>query len=241
MKIATGNSRLDRKWKNTDLSWDEFLARVRVPIRTTETVQEYNAMHKGKRDAIKDVGGFVGGHLKNGRRKNGNVLCRSLLTLDMDYGRPDIRDSVIDRKPWTCCVYSTHKHTPEAPRLRLVIPLKREVSEDKYPALGRMVAKEIGIDLFDDTTYEPCRLMYWPSTPKNGEFCFRQQTRDVMLDPDEYLGRYDDWHDVSTWPVSSRQSKASGREVEQAARYRSRALWGLSAAPIRLRTLSQTF
>lgn len=46
-----------------------------------------------------------------------------------------------------------YKHTPEAPRLRLLLPLKREVTEDEYPALGRMVAKEIGIDLFDDTTY----------------------------------------------------------------------------------------
>jgi len=35
--------------------------------------------------------------------------------------------------------------------------------------VGRKVAKEIGIDLFDDTTYEPERLMYWPSTSRNGE------------------------------------------------------------------------
>ena len=44
-------------------------------------------MRKGGQDSIKDVGGFVGGHLKYGRRKKGNVLSRSMLTLDMDYGK----------------------------------------------------------------------------------------------------------------------------------------------------------
>lgn len=90
-----------------------------------------------------------------------------------------------------CCVYSTHKHTPDAPHLRLVIPLSREVNEDEYPALGRMVAKEIGIDMFDDTTYEPSRLMYWPSTPSDGEFIF-QEKEGELLNPDVYLGKYAD-------------------------------------------------
>ena len=53
-----------------------------------------------------------------------------------------------------CCVYSTHKHTPEHPRLRMIIPLAHDITEEEYPAVARMVAKEIGIDLFDDTTYE---------------------------------------------------------------------------------------
>ena len=100
-----------------------------------------------------------------------------MLTLDMDYATTDIWDEIIMLHDFKCCVYSTHKHTPEAPRLRLVIPLSREVSEDEYPALGRMVAKEIGINLFDDTTYEACRLMYWPSTPANGEFLFQRERR----------------------------------------------------------------
>ena len=43
---------------------------------------------EGKADAIKDVGGYVAGHLKNGRRKVGHVICRSMLTLDMDNGMP---------------------------------------------------------------------------------------------------------------------------------------------------------
>ena len=175
MKIAVGNSRMDKKWKNQDISWADLCARCGSTIRTTETVEEYRKLKKGQQDGIKDVGGFVGGHLREGRRKNGMVLCRSLLTLDMDYGTPDIWDEITLFRDFKCCVYSTHKHTPEHPRLRLLIPLKREISEEEYPAVARMVAKEIGIDLFDDTTYEASRLMYWPSTSANGEFFYKVQ------------------------------------------------------------------
>jgi len=216
LKIAVGNSRMDKKWKNRDIPWEDFCKKVGSTIRTTETVEEYRKLKKGKQDDIKDVGGFVGGHLKEGRRKNGNVLCRSMLTLDIDYGTPEFWGEF---KMWNnimCCVYSTHKHTPENPRLRLIIPLAREVSEDEYPALGRMVAKEIGIDFFDDTTYEPCRLMYWPSTSVNGDFFF-DTIEGELLNPDEYLSKYNDWRDTSTWPVSSRQSEVIKHNLAQQA------------------------
>ena len=216
MKIAVGNSRMDKKWKNQDISWADLCARCGSTIRTTETVEEYRKLKKGQQDGIKDVGGFVGGHLREGRRKNGMVLCRSLLTLDMDYGTPDIWDEITLFHDFKCCAYSTHKHTPEHPRLRLLIPLKREISEEEYPAVARMVAKEIGIDLFDDTTYEASRLMYWPSTSSNGEFFYKVQDG-TELDPDEYLSRYDDWHDASTWPVSSRQSEVVQHSIAQQA------------------------
>lgn len=216
MKIAVGNSRMDKKWKNRDISWEDLCQRVSFTIRTTETVEEYRKLKKGAQDNIKDVGGFVGGQLREGRRKNGMVLCRSMLTLDMDYGEPGIWDEIDLLHDFRCCVYSTHKHTPEHPRLRMIIPLARDITEEEYPAVARMVAKEIGIDLFDDTTYEACRLMYWPSTSANGEFFYK--TKDgPLLDPDAYLAKYADWRDASTWPVSSRQSEAVRRSITQQA------------------------
>ena len=216
MKIAVGNSRMDKKWKNRDISWEDLCQRVSSTIRTTETVEEYRKLKKGAQDNIKDVGGFVGGQLREGRRKNGMVLCRSMLTLDMDYGEPEVWDEIDLLHDFQCCVYSTHKHTPEHPRLRMIIPLARDITEEEYPAVARMVAKEIGIDLFDDTTYEACRLMYWPSTSANGEFFYKTK-EGPLLDPDAYLAKYADWHDASTWPVSSRQSEAVRRSITQQA------------------------
>ena len=216
MKIAYGNSRMEKRWKNNEISWDDFCRRVSTTQTTTETVEEYRKMTKPQQDAVKDVGGFVGGHLRGGRRKTGTVLCRSMLTLDMDHGTPDILDELSLLNSHALCVYSTHKHTPEAPRLRLIFPLKRDVSEEEYPALARKVAQEIGMDLFDDTTYQPHRLMYWPSTSRNGEYVYQVMDGDI-LDPDAYLGMYDDWRDVSTWPVSSRESEAVKKAAKQQA------------------------
>ena len=216
MKIAYGNSRMDKKWKNTDISWEDFCSRVKTTQRTTETVEEYRKMRKGGQDSIKDVGGFVGGHLKDGRRKKGNVLSRSILTLDMDYGTSTIWEEISTFFPYQCCIYSTHKHTPENPRLRLIIPLFRDVGEEEYAAVSRMVAREIGIDLFDDTTYEPERLMYWPSTSRNGIFVYEEKDGS-RLDPDVFLNKYDDWRDTSTWPVSSRQSEVIDRSLKEQA------------------------
>jgi predicted P-loop ATPase len=216
MKIAVGNSRMDKKWKNRDITWEDFKNTVRMTKRTTETVSEFRKMTRAWQDAIKDVGGFVGGALREGKRRNGSVLCRSLLTLDMDYAKPDTWEQLESLHDWRCCAYSTHKHTPEAPRLRLIIPLSRDVSEDEYPALGRMVAREIGIDLFDDTTYEASRLMYWPSTPSDGEFVFKEKDGDP-LNPDVYLSKYADWRDTSMWPVSSRQSEVVQHQITRQA------------------------
>lgn len=216
MKIAYGNSRMEKRWKNNEISWDDFCRRVSTTQTTTETVEEYRKMTKPQQDAVKDVGGFVGGHLRGGRRKTGTVLCRSMLTLDMDHGTPDILDELSLFNSHELCVYSTHKHTPEAPRLRLIFPLKRDVSEEEYPALARKVAQEIGMDLFDETTYQPHRLMYWPSTSRNGEYVYQVMDGDI-LDPDAYLRMYDDWRDVSTWPVSSRESEAVKKAAKQQA------------------------
>lgn len=216
MKIAYGDSRTARKWKNNEISWEDFCKRVSTTQYTTETVEEYRKMTKARRDAIKDVGGYVAGHLKDGRRKVGHVLCRSMLTLDMDNGMPGILDELKMLTDYRMCIYSTHKHTPDAPRLRLVIPMTREVSEDEYPAVGRKVAQEIGMDLFDDSTYEPNRLMYWPSTSSNGEYVYEVLDGE-LLDPDVYLAKYDNWRDISTWPVSSRESEVVKAAVNKVA------------------------
>lgn len=116
--------------------------------------------------------------------------------------------------PYSCAIYSTHSHTPEAPRLRVVIPLSRDVTPDEYAALSRLVADEIGMDYFDDSTYEPERLMYWPSTPADGEYIFKAIDGDT-LDPGVYLAKLSDWKDCSLWPTSSRQSEVIQRNIRQ--------------------------
>ena len=215
IKISVCNRRTDKKYKNKELEWDYIIDRNRNPIRTSETAEEYSKLPKAKRGELKDIGGLVGGWLKDGIRKNGNVTFRTLGLLDADSIPADVNFQSIVRTALdgvTYFLYSTHSHTPETPRCRIVILFGREVSEDEYPAVMRMVAKQIGMDYFDDSTYESNRMMYWASCPSNGEFIFDEQAGEP-LDVDKYLGMYADWRDVSQWPTSSRQSEAVKREV----------------------------
>lgn len=206
MKIAvsTGNSRMDKKWNLTEMELEDFRERISKTQRTAETMEQYRKMKKSQQDDIKDVGGFVLGRLKGGRRKKDCVISRSALTLDMDYAVADIGDQLELFFSFQCYLYSTHKHTSEKPRLRLIIPLSHEVSPDEYMAVSRKITEEIGMELFDDTTYEPSRLMYWPSTSSDGEFIFRE-IKGELLKPEDVLALYTDWKDVSSWPVSNRQ------------------------------------
>jgi putative DNA primase/helicase len=214
ISIATGNSRKEKKWTNKEMPWSEFLVKVKTTQTTSESVEEYRKMSKAEQDDRKDVGGFVGGKLNSGIRKTSNVEFRSLLTLDMDYAESDVWDGIVMLYDYACCIYSTHKHTPEAPRLRLVIPLARTVSPDKYQAVARKVAHSIGLELFDDTTYEPARLMYWPSTSIDGDYVF-EYLDEPWLDPDKVLAEYQDWHDTSSWPVSSRSRQQHKKSAKK--------------------------
>ena len=204
LKIAYGNNRFAKKWSNKEISFADLCARTATPTRTTETVAEYARMPKTQRDEVKDVGGFVLGHLRDGQRRKTNVDCRSAITLDADSADAQFIDRIkaFDHQ---ANLYSTHGHTPQSPRYRVVFPLSREITADEYSCAARMIAHDIGMDFFDDSTYEPSRLMYWPSCPQDGEYICEVITG-LPINPDEYLRRLSDWHDCTLWPTSSRQS-----------------------------------
>jgi putative DNA primase/helicase len=141
---------------------------------------------KPKRDEIKDKGGFVGGHLRDNLRKVGNVACRSMWTPDLDNATPEFVAALEAKLAFKCAVYSTHSHTPEAPRLRIVAPFSRDVSADEFVAISRYMAANIGIDMFDECSFIPNQLMYWPTCPTNGEYLCEFFDGE-LLDPDAIL------------------------------------------------------
>lgn len=214
--IATGRSRKETHWRNREMLWSAFVEKLSSTHRTPETWVEYVKAEKSRQDEIKDIGGFVGGMLAGGRRKSGSVASRSLITLDIDNGDAFVWDDFTLLYSNAAVVYSTHKHTPDKPRLRLVIPLDRPVTPEEYVPIARRIAGLLGINRFDDTTFEPERLMYWPSTPKDVEYYFRYQDG-PFISADGVLSTYRDWRDVSEWLVSERQGEAIRREMKKQA------------------------
>lgn len=214
LKIAYGGSCFAKKWSNKTITFDELCSRLKTTVRTPETVEEYPRTPKIERDRIKDKGGFVGGLLKGGLRRRDAVECRSMLTHDADHANQNFINQFRSRTRFASCLYTTHGHTPEAPRVRIITPLTRDITPDEYVALSRYLAAEWGMEYFDECSYRPHQLMYWPTTPSNGEYVF-EMFPGAWLDPDQYLAAHPSWRNISLLPTSSRESAVISHAVKQ--------------------------
>ena len=208
LNIAYGNNRQAKRWVNKTIGFDDLKERLRVTIRTTESAEEYAKMSRAQRDTAKDHGGFVAGVLKGGRRKADTVESRSMVALDGDRINANFLESYEALCPYTSVLYTTHSSTEENPRVRLVFPLTRDVTPEEFVAVSRYLAQMLGIDYFDECSYQSNQLMYWPSTPANGSFVYKE-TDGPWLDPDAILGEHPEWTDPTRLPTSSRESKAN--------------------------------
>ena len=208
LAIAYGNSRQAKNWVNKTIRYEDLKERLKVTIRTAESAEEYAKMSKAQRDAAKDHGGFVGGVLKGGRRKVDAVELRSMIALDGDRIDKAFLDAYETNAPYTSCLYTTHSSTEENPRVRLVFPLLRDVTSEEFVAVSRYLAQMLGIDFFDECSYQPNQLMYWPSSPQNGVFVFKEVEKE-WLAPDAILSAHPEWTDPTRLPTSSRESKAN--------------------------------
>lgn len=200
--ISVGNNRRDLNWKQTALTVSELYERLRNPVRSTELFADYMKMKKAQQDTLKDVGGFVGGSLSSPRRKSNNMTGRDVITLDFDNipgWQTEAIVTKVEELGCSYCIYSTRKHTASAPRLRVVIPFDRTVTPDEYEPCARRIASQIGISMADPTTFEVCRLMYWPSCSADSEYVYK--TKDApFISADFLLSTYTDWHDYMSWP-----------------------------------------
>ena len=202
LNISVGTSRKDTSWKPQTISIGDLWDHLKSPARGVETLTQYLALKKAQQDDLKDVGGFVAGTLNGGHRKAGAVTGRDMVTLDFDtippYGTDGILQA-IENMGCGFCVYSTRKHMPTAPRLRILIPLDRTVTADEYEPIARHIAAQIGIQMADPTTFQPSRLMYWPSCSADGEYIFKYKDAPLIM-ADQVLAAYTDWHDFTSWP-----------------------------------------
>ena len=202
LTISVGGSRKSVRWAATEIQWPALCDRLRTPIRGKESHDAYLRMPKAQQDNLKDIGGFVGGALRGGRRKAANVTGRDLVTLDLDAIKKGATNDVLAAVNALGCasaVYSTRKHEPARPRLRVILPLDRTVTAEEYEPVTRRVAEWLGIEQADPTTFESWRLMYWPSCSADSEYIF-DVNEGEFLSADGVLKTYRDWRDMRDWP-----------------------------------------
>jgi len=209
--IAVGDSRLNPAIQTKRVTWKTFSERLLNVKRTGEAYKDYMASPIATQAAIKDVGYFIGGSFSGRTRKRKDLINRCVVTLDIDHLPPWDMDAVQDSySDLEYVLHSTHKHSSTNPRLRLILPLNHPVKPDEYELIARHLAARMGMDYFDDTTYQPARLMYWASAAADGEVLAEHHTGN-LVDADAILGSYDDPTDFTKWPVSSREGKLSHR------------------------------
>lgn len=202
INIAIGLNVSSKVWKNTKMLWSELVNKLSKPVVTNETYKRFMEASKEEQSKIKDVGGFVGGFLTNGRREKSNVLYRQLVTLDVDFSHNNFWWDFTMLFDCAAVIHSTHKHCESKPRHRLIIPLDREVSQEEYQAIARKIAGDLNINLFDASTFDVNRLMFWPSVSHDAEYYFQYQDG-TFLSADKILESYNDWQDINEWPIAS--------------------------------------
>ncbi len=69
--------------------------------------------------------------------------------------------------------YTTHGHA-EAPRVRILVPLTKISRTNTSRKCPLLLGRSQLMDMFDECSYRPHQLMYWPTTPSSGkEYVFK--------------------------------------------------------------------
>jgi hypothetical protein len=206
--------------KNVDTTWGEFLDRIGEPLIDKKyDLAQYLALDKATQDARKARPGyFVGGHFKGDQRRGCDLIERTMLVYDADALTPAQLESLGNKTSplcqYTFAVYSSRKHTPEKPRVRIIVLLKKPIGRDhaKFNAVSRILASLIGpdvmaaMDAIDECSFKPNQLMYWPSVCRDAEYVWFVN-RGELTDPDTILAEFPaDWTDYTQLPRSAKRS-----------------------------------
>lgn len=115
----------------------------------------------------KDGPGFMTCARNEPRRGKGAAIAADMLCLDIEKGAPPFDDVVVmlDLFGWNYAVYTTHSHTPEEPRYRVVVPTETPLEElDRLEGYCLGLAQSLGVDsaCVDKASWDRERLMYLP-------------------------------------------------------------------------------
>lgn len=220
LTIYTARQRTDRVLQAEPLDVHGLFDRLADSCTIPMTHDAYVALPKNQQDGLKDVGAFIAGELKNGRRRRDCILSRNAVVLDADNlpagGTDDFVRAVVGLNA-CCCIYSTAKHSPATPRLRVVIPLSADIPAEQYPLVVRLLCQRIQPEMswFDPTTAEAGRIMYYPAHCQDVAPVYYVQNGGGLLDAAGLMARLPDWQDVSSWPAFPREQTLARLAAKQ--------------------------
>ncbi|OPG15997.1 primase C-terminal domain-containing protein [Ferroacidibacillus organovorans] len=204
LEFAHAKDRRSTEWPTIEAHLSQLYTRLARVIRTPETTTEFDAMDKQQQDGLKDVGGYIPAILKGSRRISGAVEARTAIVLDADTlpsdGHLKLWQDWLNSFGYNALIHTTRKHRPESPRARLVIPTDRPMALDEYHYICGFiycVLNEEENSIFDHTTLQAERFMYWPSASTDQEFWYKINDAE-LLHVDHFMSGDPDWRN-SDW------------------------------------------
>lgn len=188
--------------KKTVGEWSNFVEKLSVPYRSQYTRKQFVEMDKDQQKIEKcKSGGAVWGESLDGRKVKASIPLRSAITLDYDEPNKTIVEDIKNAcKDFSFVIYSTINSTKEKPRIRVIIPVDRTINSDEHNAIGRLLCDRIGMTGVDSSCLQQARMMLYPAVLSDQEFIFFFNDEQI-LSVSEWLSKYSDWQDASSWPM----------------------------------------
>lgn len=196
---------------NKEGSWDQIQALFKKPVRRNITVAQYTAKSPKDRAFSKNTGLFVGGECgvnKDGVQHRGtdDLLSRTIVNLDLDDDCEAIWQEFQETGALqafdglTYLIHSTRSSSPEKPKFRIYLPLKKAVSPAEYEPVARALAEMLDSSMLACAreSFTPAQGMYFPSVSSDQEYFFASVDGDPF-DPAPALRKYPA-DNASTWP-----------------------------------------
>lgn len=166
-----------------EVEWDKFVSAA------TKSIGYASKEESVKRAAV--VGGLRADETV-GRAEN--IATRTVASLDYDElpagtTLDDVELALLLGLSCAFTAYTTFRHTPEAPRFRVFVPLSRSVTPDEYPAVVRDIAAAVGLDGLDDCSFVVGQLMFLASHRHGIEPWNMSQQGDAWQVPDVVEGQ----------------------------------------------------
>lgn len=150
--------------------WSDWLNKLQIPMNNDDKYKRGLVLYGDVENEVKDS------ETIQKYRKDDNIINRSVIALDYD----EITDfkglhNAIYKQlgSYTWAFHTTHSHTTDKPRIRLMMPLNEPVSADDYRKYSRALANHIGYEV-DEASFVPSQAMALPvKSDKDAVYIFK--------------------------------------------------------------------
>lgn len=158
MIISLGKSELSKSIIKKDVAWEQIVKKYSTHKVTVVKGGEY----------------VIGGEFSGGVREEAFMLNRTLLVIDIDSydGHIDELEFDLSLSAFAFVAYSTWRHTPDKPRVRVIAELSRPVTPDEYRVLAKAACESLAVPIaaIDPCSWTPNQPMFAPQHPEGGSF-----------------------------------------------------------------------